>query len=177
MDRSGGNTQRLCRGAAHLRAFLLDYRGILLSLIAGLFYFFFAVFPIRSPIDRRAPWLKWLLLAIDLSLGLGGIRHGQSKALPFIAALGQTTTTALSVIFVYGAIFLGLLSLMLNVFSTTNLVERRKLKVILWGTTAILPMVLVKLAEAVVNSHSPFWLNVAASCCYSSSPCRLPTPS
>ncbi len=121
-----------------LRVFLLGYRTILLSLISGLFYFLFAVFPTRSPIDRKAPWLKWVFLVMGACLCIGGIRHGGVKALPFIAALGEPTVTALSVIFVYGAIFLGLLSLVLNVVSTTNLVERRKLKVILWGTAAIL---------------------------------------
>ena len=144
-----------------LRTFLLAYRTVFLSLISGLFYFLFAVFPTRSPIERKAPWLKWVFLVTGACLSIGGIRHGGARALPFITALGRPTVTALSVIFVYGAIFLGLLSLMLNVFSTTNLVERRKLKVILWGTAAIIPMVLIKLAEAVVNFRSPFWLNVA----------------
>src|SRR5260370_450149 len=40
-----------------LRDFLLAYRAIFLSLIAPLFYWFFAVFPSRSPIDLRWPWL------------------------------------------------------------------------------------------------------------------------
>src|SRR5271166_4108082 len=61
-----------------LRFCLLAYRSMLGSVLAGLFYFFFAVFPTRSPIDRKAPWLKWALLLAGLCLGLGGYRHGDS---------------------------------------------------------------------------------------------------
>ena len=145
-----------------LRAFLLAYLAILLSLLSGLFYFFFAVFPTRSPIDRRAPWLKWVLLGIGLCLGFGGIKNGHPEPLPFISTLlGKRLVRTLWIPVTYGAIFLGLLSLVSNFLSTTNLVERRKLKVILWGTAAIIPMVLVKLAENVTSFRSPFWLSFA----------------
>ena len=35
-------------------------------MVAPLFYFFFAVFPTRSPLDRRLPWLKWIGLAVGV---------------------------------------------------------------------------------------------------------------
>lgn len=54
-----------------LRDACYAYGAILKSLLPGLFYFFFAVFPVRSPIDRKLPWLKWLLLAIGACLGWG----------------------------------------------------------------------------------------------------------
>ena len=71
-----------------LRSFLLAYRSITGSVLPGLFYFFFAVFPTRSPIDRKAPWLKWALPVIGICLSLGGYRHGDTDTpLPLIAAV------------------------------------------------------------------------------------------
>src|SRR6516164_2895094 len=61
---------------APLRAFLFAYRTVFSMLLAPLFYFFFAVFPTRSPIDRKTPWLKWVLLVLLASLFVGGIRQG-----------------------------------------------------------------------------------------------------
>src|ERR1019366_7218113 len=52
-----------------LRHFLLAFNTIVGGLLPALFYFFFAVFPTRSPIDRKAPWLKWLLPGIGICLG------------------------------------------------------------------------------------------------------------
>ena len=65
----------------NLRFFLLAYRTMMGSVLTGLFYFFFAVFPTRSPIDRKVPWLKWALLLAGLCLGLGGYRHGYSSGI------------------------------------------------------------------------------------------------
>src|SRR5207237_9012692 len=42
-----------------LRGPVLFYRLIFAAMMPALFYFFFAVFPVRSPLDRRIPWLKW----------------------------------------------------------------------------------------------------------------------
>src|SRR5208283_5165189 len=53
----------------NLRSFLLAYRTVANSILPGLFFFFFAVFPTRSPIDRKVPWLKWVLPVIGLCLG------------------------------------------------------------------------------------------------------------
>ena len=47
-----------------LRAFALAYRALFDNLVAPLFYFFFAVFPTRSPLDRRLPWLKWIAVGV-----------------------------------------------------------------------------------------------------------------
>ena len=104
--------------APHFRSFLLAYHTILGSLLTGLFYFFFAVFPTRSPIDRKVPWLKWALLVLGLCLSVGGYRYGNSEALPFIVALiGHRVAQNTRIVVVYGAIFLGLISLVWNVFS------------------------------------------------------------
>ncbi|HZM10660.1 MAG TPA: PDZ domain-containing protein, partial [Candidatus Limnocylindrales bacterium] len=145
----------------NFRFLLLAYRTLMGSVLTGLFYFFFAVFPTRSPIDRKVPWLKWALPVIGACLCLGGYRHGNSRALPFILAVvpdpvAQTARQITS----YGALLLGVLSLLLNVLSPSNVAERRKLKVILWGTAVgITPIVIVKAAEDFVGFRTPFWLN------------------
>lgn len=145
----------------NFQSLLLAYRTLMGSLLTGLFYFFFAVFPTRSPIDRKVPWLKWALPVIGICLCLGGYRHGNSKALPFILAvvphhIAESARRVTS----YGALLLGLLSLLLNVLGPSNVADRRKLKVILWGTAVgITPIVVVKAAEDFVGFHTPFWLN------------------
>ena len=63
-----------------LRPFAMAYRAIFDSSIGALFYFFFAVFPARSPLDRRASWLKWVGLATGVSLALANLRVGDPRA-------------------------------------------------------------------------------------------------
>ena len=41
--------------APALRPFVMGYKAIFSSMLAPFFYFFFAVFPVRAPIDRRSP--------------------------------------------------------------------------------------------------------------------------
>src|SRR5437660_9371445 len=42
-----------------LRAFAFTFRAVFFGMLCPLFYLFFAVFPLQSPLDRRLPWLKW----------------------------------------------------------------------------------------------------------------------
>src|ERR1700752_2076312 len=145
----------------NLRFFLLAYRTLLGSILPGLFYFFFAVFPTRSPIDRKAPWLKWVLLLACLCLGLGGYRHGYSSALPFILALlpDRIAQDARRVV-VYGSVLLGLVSLLVNRFSVSSKDALRKIKVIFWGTVVGgTPAAAIALAQEVFDAQTSFWLD------------------
>ena len=147
----------------NLRSYLLAYRSLLDSALTGMFYFFFAVFPTRSPIDRKLPWLKWALLLACLCLGLGGYRNGYSSALPFILALvpDHIAQDARRVV-VYGSIFLGLVSLVWNRISASNRDDVRKIKVIFWGTVVgVTPAVFIALAQEVFFAQISFWLNFA----------------
>ena len=45
-----------------LRGFAAAYRTIFYGLLSALTYYFFAVFPVPSPIERRVPWFKTALL-------------------------------------------------------------------------------------------------------------------
>jgi sigma-B regulation protein RsbU (phosphoserine phosphatase) len=143
-----------------LRHFLFAFHTIVGGLLPALFYFFFAVFPTRSPIDRKAPWLKWLLPGIGICLGYGGVRYGDLAVLPFLqTVLSQRTGHNMRLVYAYGTILLGILSLILNLLGTSNPEARRKLKVIVWGTAVgVTPVAVVKAAEDTVHLQTPFWL-------------------
>src|SRR5271165_6372954 len=147
----------------HLQSFLLAYRTVGDSVLAGLFYFFFAVFPTRSPIDRKAPWLKWVLPFIGICLGVGGYRHGNLDALPFIAAvLPYRMAQNARLVTGYGAAFLGLVSLLCNMFSVSSVDDQRKLKVIFWGTVVgVTPAVVIGLVQDVFHTDFSFWVHFA----------------
>jgi sigma-B regulation protein RsbU (phosphoserine phosphatase) len=147
----------------NLRSFLLAYRTLLGSALTGLFYFFFAVFPTRSPIDRKVPWLKWALLVACLCLGLGGYRLGYSRALPFIlAVVPDRIAQDVRRVVVYGSVFLGLVSLLCNRFSVSSKDDLRKIKVIFWGTVVgVTPAAVIALAQEVFHVQISFWLYFA----------------
>ena len=147
----------------NLQSFMLAYRTMMGSVLTGLFYFFFAVFPTRSPIDRKLPWLKWALLLACLCLGLGGYRHGYSRALPFVLAVvpDRIAQDARRVV-AYGSIFLGLVSLLCNRITASSRDDVRKIKVIFWGTVVgVTPAVVLALAQEVFHAEVSFWLNFA----------------
>ena len=96
-----------------LRFFLLCFRTICKSLFPALFYFFFAVSPIRSPIDRKAPWLKWWLLGLRLSFGLGGLPQGDLSPLPPLSHLSKQAIHAMLNLTGYGSVLLGVAALLL----------------------------------------------------------------
>ena len=148
---------------AHLRSFLLAYRTLMGSVLTGLFYFFFAVFPARSPIERKVPWLKWALLASAICLSLGGYRQGNSIPLPVIlAAVPEPIARDARRVVVYGSIFLGLISLLWNRISASNTDDVRKIKVIFWGTVVgVTPAAAIALVQEVFYLQVSFWPNFA----------------
>ncbi len=143
-----------------VRHFLYAYVTVGRSLLPGLFYFFFTVFPTRSPIDRKLPWLKWLLLALSFILGIGGIGIGDLDAPAFLnAVFGRHAIGLTRLTLGYGSVVLGLLALLWNMISTTNVDDRRKLKVIVWGTlVGIVPAVLIGIPIDLARMETPFWL-------------------
>ncbi len=160
---AAGTPNEFVGARPNFRSLLLIYRTLMGSVLAGLFYFFFAVFPTRSPIDRRVPWLKWALLVVGISLSAGGYHNGDSSALPFVLAVlpDRIAQNARRVV-VYGSIFLGLISLLCNMFSVSSTDDRRKLKVIFWGTVVgVTPAAVIALAEEVFHVQISFWLNFA----------------
>ncbi|HEV3041948.1 MAG TPA: SpoIIE family protein phosphatase [Candidatus Angelobacter sp.] len=147
-----------------LGTFLLGYRAVFLALIAPLFYFFFAVFPTRSPLDFRLPWLKWLLLVPGAWFGLFGLRVGNPNPDPALThVLGDRMAVNLMLTFIYGTVFLGFISLAFNSSRAPSAEAKRKIRVILWGALiGITPATLQKLAIDFAGYQPPFWLDFFA---------------
>ncbi len=143
-----------------LRGFAVFYKIVMPWLSGALFYYFFAVFPSPSPLDRKLPWLKHVLLAVAIvatvPIGLRCMFAGGAMPLYLDTHLpGTTAATWLlagqaglpvpathgppAVGFVFfgsflGAMMLGLLSLLSNNFFSADAQARRKAHVMVWGT-------------------------------------------
>src|SRR5215469_4474913 len=143
-----------------LRGFAVFYKIVMSWASLALFYYFFAVFPASSPIDRKIPWLKYLLLAVaiitavpigvrclfaggTLPLFLGLHWPGTSTVssvltlqagLPSPASQGWLSSKLVLFGSFIGALTLGMLSLISNNFLSPDAQVRRKAHVMLWGT-------------------------------------------
>ncbi len=143
-----------------VRPLVLGYQSLLLSVFGPLFYFFFTVFPVRSPLDRRLPWLKWAAIPVGLSLAFPGTPgSGLSAPPPFPALLGQTVARRIPLFIILGLIALGLIALAGNFFATRDLQTRRKIRVVFWGmAVGILPSAIEATIVNFSNFHTPPWL-------------------
>ncbi len=136
----------------HLRAFALFYRALFNNMVTPLFYFFFAVFPTRSPLDRRIPWLKWIALMV-----------GAFLAPPAVLGRFSSGRHVILLVFLYGLIALSFVSLIWNAFSAPTPEARRKIRVILWGTlVGVVPAMLVLGSNDFFGFHQPPLIFVAA---------------
>ncbi|MFB3094592.1 MAG: GAF domain-containing protein, partial [Candidatus Acidiferrales bacterium] len=156
-------------GAIHptLRGFALAYKVTFQGLCPAIFYYFFAVFPVASPIDRRLPWLKSVLVvaaaAVAVPLGLWGLLAGSSQPLRVFAdQVGGKLINPLLLGYIFGVYGLGLVSLVWNSVRAPTAEARRKTRVIVWGTVVGLTPFLVLAAAAHYakkNHHDfPFWV-------------------
>jgi len=144
----------------HLRGFAVGYKMIVGSAAGAFFYYFFAVFPAPSHIDRNFPWLKHILLAVvmigTVPIALWSLIAGGSVPLYFNThwLAGTTLTWALVgqtglpvpgshrwpspqfafFSYFFGTSALGLASLVSNSFLASDAQTRRKARVMLWGT-------------------------------------------
>jgi sigma-B regulation protein RsbU (phosphoserine phosphatase) len=144
-----------------LRGFGMAYRAIFGSMVPSLFYFFFAVFPTRSPLDRRLPWLKWMALVLWAysALRLLLVINPRTGGLPE-AARGFGDILIVSLL--YGLIALGLVSLTWNAISAPTPEARRRIRVILWGTlVGVVPATLILGASDFLGFQPPLLLEAA----------------
>ncbi len=148
---------------AAFRVYLLAFRACFQGLLGALFYIFFAVFPVPSPLERRAGWLKWVGLAFGASVALPGLREGNMTAPSFLSHwIGSVAARGYTLGYVYGFLFLGLVSLIGNAFSSANPVVSRKSRLILWGTAVgVLPVVAERAAVDFFGFQPSFWLDTA----------------
>lgn len=147
--------------APALRPFAMMYRTIFLSMLGPLFYCFFTVFPVRSPLDRRLPWLKWVTVAVGMSFTLSGIRAGEVWLPPPLhAMLGEKLSAKITFVFLFTCLALGLASLALNFKHAHNPEVRRKIRVILWGSgVGIVPVLIQAGVENFFGWRTPVWLS------------------
>jgi len=161
---------------AHLRGFAVAYKVVMPWCAGAFFYYFFAVFPAPSPLDRKLPWLKYVfLLAVLITTAptcWRCLRAGGSLPLYLDTQwLGWTTLTWAVTAqadlpvpashtwpqpeftffgFFLGSMMLGLASLISNNFVSVDAQIRRKAHVMLWGTAiSFTPMVLALAATVI----------------------------
>jgi sigma-B regulation protein RsbU (phosphoserine phosphatase) len=147
---------------ALLRPWLELYGGVLLGCIGASFYFLCAVFPVRSPIDRRLPWLKWAALVLGL-VGAGEMsRPDVSRPAATLSRLiGPDAANRFDFDVSLAFLALGLLSLAATYFDAREAEPRRKIRVIFWGSVVGLGPPLVQAgAEQYTGFQAPDWLDM-----------------
>jgi len=147
---------------APLRPWVELYGGIFLGAIGASFYFLCAVFPARSPIDRRLPWLKWASLVLGLA-GAGEMsRPDVSRPVATLSRLiGPQAADQFDFDVTFAFLALGLVSLATNYFFASEPESRRKIRVIFWGTVAgIGPSLIRTGAEHYTGFQTPAWLGM-----------------
>jgi sigma-B regulation protein RsbU (phosphoserine phosphatase) len=147
--------------ALSLRPFALAYKAVFVALVGPLFYFFFAVFPSRSPLDRRLPRLKWIGIALAGLLATTGLRTGVLRI--SIAGLwGEEAARRLPLYFELLFFALGLAALAANFLTTSETGTRRKIRVIFWGALLGVSPSLTEFAlEDLVDYHPTVGVSAA----------------
>ena len=146
----------------NLQIFTSIFRSISSGMITALFYIFFALFPDKSPLERRAPWLKWAALAIGVSQLFRGFAEGNPRWPAFVGKMiGETNSDYVRHALSYGLIVLGVISLLWNCYGAeVSQDARRKSRVLLGGTLlGVLPMVLARVLNDFSGYRPPFWIN------------------
>jgi sigma-B regulation protein RsbU (phosphoserine phosphatase) len=149
---------------APLRPWLEAYNGFFLGMAGASFYCLCAVFPARSPIDRRLPWLKWVAVVLGLAVAADAnlpditLRGVARPAATFSRVMSLQAASHLDFGIVFGFLALGLVSLASNYFSGAA-ESRRKIRVMFWGTVAGLgPPLIRAVFQQYAGFQSPDWL-------------------
>ena len=131
-----------------IRRFALTYQFVFRGLAPALFYWFFAVFPIASPLDRRIPWLKYVLAAagalIALPLAWTVATTGSYATIFEISELvrRRVDLSPVPMVYGFGSFVLGLVSLTWNGWRAPTAEARRRIRVLVVGTVVGLAPVL-----------------------------------
>ena len=138
----------------------MAYQALLLASLGPVFYWFFARFPTRSPLDCRYPWLKSVLLASAPLFAVGGLRVGGSRLPPPLHQwVGDTRSANTASLLSLACLALGILSLGWNMRCSRDAEMRRKVRVMFWGTAISLGPNLVDLLVRIsTNRRDPDWL-------------------
>jgi sigma-B regulation protein RsbU (phosphoserine phosphatase) len=147
---------------ALLRPWIEAYNAIFLSAIGASFYCLCAVFPARSPIDRRLPWLKWVSLVTALVDAGEVSRPGLSRPVATLSRLiGPHAADRFDFGVTLAFLALGLVSLAGNFLFAGQPESRRKIRVIFWGTVVGLGPSLIRAGvEQYTAFRAPGWLDM-----------------
>ncbi|HEX2341348.1 MAG TPA: SpoIIE family protein phosphatase [Vicinamibacterales bacterium] len=150
-----------------MRPFAFGFK-MLGGLLPAAVFFFFAVFPTRSPIDLRAPWLKHVLLwpAVALIAVLVVIVGRAESLVPIRRVTEWPAWPVLGpVIILYWTvtISLGLGSLVLNDRRAPDAESRRRTRVLAWGMVlGLTPISILHTISALLDVDPydgvPFWI-------------------
>jgi len=152
-----------------LRRLMLTFMLVFYGMLPAIFFWFFATFPTSSPIDKRLPQIKWVFLVAGLvtSLPVAAIALITGSSLLVVDLLhriGDRPFLFGSALYSYGGFGLGLASLLWNSMRAPTPNDRRKTRVMLWGTIIgtgpVLLIGLVAFVEHKVYYSFPFWVVV-----------------
>jgi sigma-B regulation protein RsbU (phosphoserine phosphatase) len=152
-----------------LRRLMLPFMLLFYGMLPAIFYWFFATFPTSSPIDRRFPRLKWILFIVGLVTSLpvaviALITGSSYLVIDLLHRVGDRPFLIGSAVYSYGGCGLGLASLVWNSVTAPTPNDRRKTRVMLWGTIVgtgpVLLMGLVAFIQHKVYYSYPFWVVV-----------------
>jgi sigma-B regulation protein RsbU (phosphoserine phosphatase) len=145
------------------RGFMRTYQVLFFLITPAVFYSFFAVFPTRSPVERRLPWLRrglmWFAAAVAVPFALTLLAAGSARGavLTWMNDAGDVLGIAYALI----AFVLGFASLVGNALTATP-EARRKTRVIVWGTlVAFVPTFALSLVADAMGKppqEFPFWV-------------------
>jgi sigma-B regulation protein RsbU (phosphoserine phosphatase) len=150
-----------------MRPFAFGFK-MLGGLLPAAVYFFFAVFPTESPIDRRVPWLKHVLLwpAVAVVAVLAVVVGRAHSLAPLQRVTESPAWAALGPgLILYWAltIALGLVSLVLNDLRAPDAESRRRTRVLAWGMlVGLTPISVLHTIAALLHidpyDDVPFWI-------------------
>ncbi len=144
---------------AWLRGVFVSYETAMWVLSPALFNYFFAIFPNRSPLDPRLPWLKSVLLAIPATyaawLWYLVAKAGFVPVVIVLRWLGARSTLGVASVFereliilfplsALATLGLGPVSLVWNNLRPISPEARRKTQVMVWGTVVgVFPVLVI----------------------------------
>jgi sigma-B regulation protein RsbU (phosphoserine phosphatase) len=153
-----------------LRGFMMFFHVVFGGLAPAVLYYFLAVFPAPSPLERRAPWLKWALLTVGgISIAMNFWTMAVANAYETVwlpleyggPAWLRPVIRAPSYFYSPGGEGLALASLIGNSFRAVTPEAQRRARVIVWGIACgLLPIILLVIVLSLTGrrfQETPFW--------------------
>src|SRR5208337_335790 len=137
------------------------FRAVFAGMVSAMVYYFFAIFPEKSPLERRAPWLKWVAMLYAICRIVTELPASVSHWTPWLSWYQRSRYALYMRITVpYLLVGLGFLSLFLTSINRQGSLDaRRKARVLLWGTLlGVLPVISERFAADFWRFSAPFWL-------------------